>query len=121
MPRRPGQLLAAAAGATQIVAAFLAWTSSGRAGLDVVGPLGLAIGISMVSLAALPLVVLLVSDRGWPRLVSGTGTAILVLAHLRSGPDGMATAGVMVATAAAITHWLAAALATGPVEVARLR
>lgn len=120
MPR-PGQVVATAAGGAQVVAAFLAWTGSGAAGLDVDGPFGPAVGISLVALAAVPMVGLLVADRGWPRVLSGTLTAVLVVAHLRSGPDGVAATGVLVATWAAIGHWFAAALATGPIEVARIR
>lgn len=118
---RSGQLVAAAAGFAQLLSGFLAWTATGAAGLDVEGPTGARIGATMIVLAAVALVPMLVGDRGWPRLASGTASAALVLAHLQTGPDGAVTAGVALATGAAIGQWLAAALATGGIdEVARL-
>jgi hypothetical protein len=116
----PGRLVAGLAGAAQLAAGFLAWSATGAVGLDLLAPGPTTVALSLVVLAGLPLLAMLIGDHGWPRLVSGTLTAILVLEHLAHGPDGVATNGVLLAAVAAIGHWLAAALATGSVKVPRL-
>ncbi len=113
---RLGQVVALGAGLAQVASGFLAWTATGASGLDVQLSAGPRIGVAMVVLAGLPLVALLVTDRGWPRVVSGLLTGVLVVAHLRTGPDGALATGVVVATWAAVAHLLAAALATGRLD-----
>ncbi|MFT5222163.1 MAG: hypothetical protein ACI867_000460 [Glaciecola sp.] len=115
----PGRLVAGLAGAAQLAAGFLAWSATGAVGLDLLAAGPTTVALSLVVLAGLPLVAMLVGDHGWPRLVSGTLTAFLVLDHLAHGPDGVATNGVLLAVAGAMGHWLAAALAAGPVKVPR--
>lgn len=113
-----GRTVALLAAGAQIVAVFLPW-DPGAAALDLtlrsfeVGVAQPTVGILLVLLAALPAVAALISDVGWPRLVSGLGTAALVLLWITRGPEGVITTGIAVALGAAVGHLLGAALASG--------
>lgn len=114
-----GRTVALLAAGAQIVAVFLPWDPQAAA-LDLtlrgfeVGLAQPTVGVVLVLLAALPAVAALVSDVGWPRLVSGLATGALVLLWITRGPEGVLTTGIAVALGAAVGHLLAAALATGP-------
>lgn len=113
-----GRTVALLAAGAQVVAVFLPW-DPGSAALDLtlrgfeVGLAQPTVGVVLVLLAALPAVAALVSDVGWPRLVSGLGTGGLALLWITRGPEGALTTGIAVALGAAVGHLLAAALASG--------
>lgn len=109
-------VLALLASLAQVAAAFLTWTSTGFAALDLSlvstqDPTPPTIGMVLIALAALPAVAVLRSRRGWPRVVSALGTGALVLGWLGTGPDAALVDGVWVAIGATVGHLVAAALA----------
>ncbi len=113
-----GRGVALLASGLQILAAFLPWDAAGTLALDASlqgfqpGVEQPTVASSLVALAALPALAALVVDSGWPRLLSGVGTAALVVLWLVAGPTGL-PAGVVAAIVAAAGHLVAAALAVG--------
>lgn len=114
-----GRTVALLAAGAQVVAVFLPWDPRAAA-LDLtlrrfdVGVAQPTVGAVLVALAALPAIAALMTDAGWPRLVSALGTGALVLTWIARGPEGQITIGVAVALGAAVAHLVAAAVARGP-------